>query len=122
MFVLYPAEALQEGLAEFEKPENKSRMDEAIQKAQGSPQGLMQYVLPLAIQIKGDILEKYGFTKDQMGAMQLITAIQMHATNDPQMNEQLQVGSRTNKYKSSLVNKSLYINYHCRRLKERYFL
>eukprot|EP01138_Halocafeteria_seosinensis_P004913 gb/GECG01005024.1/.p1 GENE.gb/GECG01005024.1/~~gb/GECG01005024.1/.p1 ORF type:complete len:119 (+),score=23.91 gb/GECG01005024.1/:1-357(+) len=83
-------QALQEGLTEFEKPENKSRMEEAIQKAQGSPQGLMQYVLPLAIQIKGDILEKYGFTKDQMGAMQLITAIQMHATSDPQMNEQLQ--------------------------------
>lgn len=69
-------------------------MEEAIQKAQGTPQGLMQFVLPLAIQIKGDILEKYGFTRDQMGAMQLMTTIQMHATNDPQMNEKLQVRVR----------------------------
>lgn len=66
-------------------------MEAAIKAAAGTPQGLMQHVMPVALAIHGPLLRKYGFSTDPMGAMQFITAVQMHAMADPEMNGHVQV-------------------------------
>lgn len=45
--------------------------------------------MPLAVSLQTDLLEKYGFSKDMMGAMQMIMAIRMAAMADPEMMAQV---------------------------------
>lgn len=49
----------------------------------------LQTVLPLAISLQGDLLTKFGFTRDPMGAMQMIMAIRMAAAADPALQAQV---------------------------------
>jgi hypothetical protein len=49
----------------------------------------LQTVMPLAVSLQTDLLGKYGFSKDMMGAMQMIMAIRMAAMADPEMMAQV---------------------------------
>lgn len=49
----------------------------------------VQTAMPLAVEIQKDLLTKYGYPQDFMGAMQMIMAIRMAAMSDPELMAQV---------------------------------
>lgn len=51
----------------------------------------MATALPIALEAAGDVMEKYGFKADPMGAMMMVAAIRVHVDADPAVKEQVEV-------------------------------
>ena len=76
--------ALDDAIADFERPENKELMETAIASCGSDPQQKMIVLLPLVERIQSATMQKYGFSGP--GAVMAATMqIQMHAMSDPDM-------------------------------------
>lgn len=77
--------ALEEALALFEKEENVALLESLKEEAGGDIMKWMQSVIPQALNIQKDVVTKYGFPDNQMGAMAFAMALNKAAGDDNDM-------------------------------------
>ena len=84
------AAALDDAIAAFEIPENRSRMEDAIAScANMEPPAKMMIMLPIVQEIQAEAMNTYGFSGP--GAVMAATMqIQMHAMSNPDMQAKVQ--------------------------------
>jgi hypothetical protein len=71
------------------KPEIAADLDAIKAEAQGNLMIFMTKVVPKTIEVLGERLTAYGFAANQMGIMQFIGAMNVHAQGDPEVKAQL---------------------------------
>jgi len=77
-------EAIKDAVAAFSIPENAQKMKQAKEDAGTDMMKVMQFVLPLAVQIQQSVIQKYGFESNQTGVMQFAMAVAVHKA-DPEI-------------------------------------
>jgi len=75
-------DAVDEMSACLNKPENVALLDQAKATAGEDAMQYMIVVLPVACNILAPILQKYGFSPDQGGAMMMLQALKQHDADD----------------------------------------
>ena len=72
------AEAAQEAVTIFEAPENAAKLHEVQQQCAGDLGKFFMMMIPLATELVGSVIEKYGFEANQAGAMAFVAELQKH--------------------------------------------
>lgn len=81
----YVTAALGEAAAALVVDSVEAQLKAAVEAAAGDMMKLMATALPIAIAAIADVLKKYGFSADQMGALMFTNAIRTHGTTDPEI-------------------------------------
>jgi hypothetical protein len=76
------AEAATESVAIFETPENAAQVHKVQQACAGDLGKFFMMMIPLATQLVGSIIQKYGFEPNQQGAMAFVGELKKHQ-DDP---------------------------------------
>ena len=72
------AAAAKEACDIFEAPENASRVVAVQKDCAGDLGKFFMMMIPLATQLVGSVIEKYGFEANQQGAMAFVAELQKH--------------------------------------------
>ena len=72
------AEAAHEAVKIFEAPENAARVHEVQQQCAGDLGKFFMLMIPLATELVGSVIQKYGFEANQAGAMAFVAELQKH--------------------------------------------
>ncbi|CAE7675993.1 unnamed protein product [Symbiodinium pilosum] len=80
-------DALNRALAIFETPENKRKLQEAVNSCRGDDAKKMAVLMPLVQGMLKDLLESHGFSADKI--LHAVMQIATHAQGDKKMSKQL---------------------------------
>jgi hypothetical protein len=72
------AEAATEACNIFEAPENAAKVSTVQKECAGDLGKFFMMMIPLATQLVGSVIEKYGFEANQQGAMAFVGELQKH--------------------------------------------
>jgi len=76
--------AASEAVALFNIPENAARLQAAQNECAGDISKFFMLCIPIATEILGQVITKYGFEPTQAGAMKFTSELQKHH-DDPQL-------------------------------------
>mmetsp|Transcript_59486 Transcript_59486/g.121861 ORF Transcript_59486/g.121861 Transcript_59486/m.121861 type:complete len:105 (-) Transcript_59486:291-605(-) len=74
-------DAAREALAKFSAAENVERLNKAQAECAGDISKFFVLVIPVAVELIGDTIMRYGFEKSQMGALAFVNELQKHNAN-----------------------------------------
>ena len=81
---LWSPEAAQEAVAIFDEPANAAQLTKVQAECAGDLGKFFMMVIPLATQLVGSVIKKYGFEADQQGAMAFVAELQRYQ-EDPEI-------------------------------------
>ena len=81
---LWSPEAAQEAVAILDEPANAAQLTKVQAECAGDLGKFFMMVIPLASQLVGSVIKKYGFEADQQGAMAFVAELQRYQ-EDPEI-------------------------------------